>query len=111
MKPLKSGLTFANWLLRIALAFLTVICFIDNMKTFNLEELSFYIAALFILSGILIFVGGFSSKPLLTVLSGFIITGLCIYEIILTFSGNISSIANLFVIMAIGFYFACAGNQ
>jgi hypothetical protein len=111
MKPLKSGLTFANWLLRIALAFLIVICFIDDLKTFNLEKLGFYIAALFILCGILVFVGGFSSKSSLTVLSGFIVTGLCIYEIILTFSGNITSIAHLFVIMAIGFYFACTGNQ
>jgi hypothetical protein len=111
MKPLKSGLTFANWLLRIAIALLIVICFVDDLKNFNFEKLNFYIAALFILCGILIFVGGFSSKSSITVLSGFLITGLCIYQIILNFSGNISSIASLFVIMAIGFYFACSGNQ
>jgi hypothetical protein len=111
MKPLKSGLTFANWLLRTALAFLVIIYFIDEGKTFDVNKIEFYIAACFILFGILLFAGGLSSKSTLTVLSGLVITGLCIYKIIVVFSGNFTSIASIFVILAIGFYFACNGNQ
>jgi hypothetical protein len=112
MKPLKSGLTFANWLLRISLAILLTVLFINDLKSFNYNDKWFYINSSFIFLGVLIFVGGFLSKPSLTVIAGFLLTGLTIYKIFIHFSGGISSsIANLFVVLAIGFYFACAGNQ
>ena len=112
MKPLKSGLTFATWLLRIAIAILLTAMFLNDLKSLDFESKMFYINSAFVLAGIMIFIGGFFSKPAVTVISGFIITGLCVYKIFLQFSGGINlSLSHIFVILAIGFYFACAGNQ
>jgi hypothetical protein len=112
MKPLKSGLTFANWILRISFAIMLAVMFISDLKAFNYNDKVFYINSSFVLFGILIFIGGFLSKPALTVISGFVLTGLSAYKIVMQFSGGInSSISTMFVILAIGFYFACAGNQ
>jgi hypothetical protein len=112
MKPLKSGLTFANWLLRIAIAILLTVMFIDDLKSLDFGNKMFYINSSFLLAGIMIFIGGFFSKPAITVISGFVITALSGYKIFLQFSGGINiSVSYIFVILAIGFYFACAGNQ
>jgi hypothetical protein len=112
MKPLKSGLTFANWLMRISLAIMLAIMFMDDLKSLDFESKLFYVNSSFVVLGLLIFVGGFLSKPALTVISGFLLTGLSIYKIIIQFSGGITSpISVLFVALSIGFYFACIGNQ
>jgi hypothetical protein len=112
MKPLKSGLTFATWLLRISIAIILVVMFIGDIKSFEYNDKMFYINSSFVVFGILVFVGGFLSKPTITVISGFILTGLAIYKIALQFSGGVNpSIATMFVVLSIGFYFACAGNQ
>jgi hypothetical protein len=112
MKPLKSGLTFANWLMRISIAIFLAVTFMGDLKTFEYTDKVFYINSSFVLFGLLIFIGGFLSKPAITVISGFILTGLSIYKIVVQFSGGINStISTMFVVLAIGFYFACAGNQ
>lgn len=112
MKPLKSGLTFANWLLRIALGIYVAVLFVPAFKDFNYSDKTFYIALSFIVFGILLFIGGFSPKPTLTVISGLIITGLSLYKIISLFSSTLNpQLATFMLIMAIGFYFTCAGNQ
>lgn len=112
MKPLKSGLTFANWLLRISIAILLVVMFIGDLKAFEYNDKAFYINSSFVIFGLLIFIGGFLAKPAVTVISGFLLTGLSVYKIVLLFSGGVdSSVSTMFVILAISFYFACAGNQ
>jgi hypothetical protein len=112
MKPLKSGLAFSNWLMRIALIVFVLSMLLGSVKMFNYTEKSFYIVAGFVLFGILLFIGGFTSKPILTVVSGFVLSGLSIYKIIVLFSGTFNpDIASYMIILAIGFYFVCAGNQ
>jgi hypothetical protein len=112
MKPLKSGLTFANWLLRISLAIFLTVLFIKIFKNFDLTDREFYIASIFIICGILLFIAGFMPKPSMTVISGIVIAGLSIYKIVLLFSGTTNhDISSFMITMAIGFYFACAGNE
>ena len=121
MKPLKSGLAFSSWLLRIAIALFLIITFknLDVVKTYDFHDKEFYISSVYVIFGLLLFVGGFTSKPALTVVSGLILTGLSLYKIIILFSGSLSPtlfdkptlIANYFIILAVGFYFACAGNE
>jgi len=112
MKPLKSGLTFANWLLRIALGIYIAVIFVHVLKGLEFSDKSFYIALSFTVFGILLFLGGFSSKPTITVVSGLFISGLSIYKIILLFSSTLNpQLATFMVILSIGFYFVCSGNQ
>ena len=42
MKPLKSGLTFANWLLRIALGIYIAVIFVHVLKGLEFSDKSFY---------------------------------------------------------------------
>ena len=112
MKPLKSGLAFSSWLLRIAELTFVLSMFLTAIKQFNYTNISFYVVAGFVLFGVLLFIGGFMSKPALTVISGFVLSGLSVYKIIILFSGSYTSdIASYMIVLAIGFYFVCAGNQ
>lgn len=112
MKPLKNGLNFANWLMRISLIILVVVIFWKGATDFNLSSKIFYISLAFVVFSILLFVGGFLSKPTLTVISGLILCSLSIYKIVQQFSGDMSNIlANFIMIAAVGLYFACAGNN
>lgn len=112
MKPLKSGLVFSNWLLRVAVLLFVVILFFGKIKSFGFSNREYYIDIAIILFATLLFIGGFMSKPGMTVFSGFIITALAIYKIIISFSGAFDSdIASFLIILSVGFYFACAGNQ
>ena len=112
MKPLKNGLNFSNWLMRICLMVLIAATFWKNTSTFDFSSKEFYISFSFIIFGILLFIGGFMSKPAITVIMGLLICLLSVYEIFLQFSGNISSIVTTYLIMAsVSLYFACAGNN
>jgi hypothetical protein len=112
MKPLKSGLTFANWLLRIALSIYMAVVFVNILKNLNFSDKNFYIALAFTTFSVLLFIGGFLSRPTITIISGIVITGLSIYKIILLFSGTLNpQLATFMVIMSIAFYFTCNGNQ
>lgn len=112
MKPLKNGLNFANWLMRISLLILITVSFWKGATEFDFSSKIFYISLAFVVFGILLFVGGFVAKPTLTVISGLVLCLLSIYKIFLQFSGDFSSIvANFIMIAAVGLYFACAGNN
>ena len=112
MKPLKSGLAFSNWLLRFAIVFFMLSMFFNTLGQLNYQDKNFYLAAGFIIFGITLFIGGFTSKPTITVVSGFMISGLAIYKIINLFSGSFNhDISSYMIILAISFYFACSGNQ
>lgn len=112
MKPLKSGLQLANWLLRISLTVLILVTCLQGVKSFDFSSKEFYLASIFSISAILLVLGGMSSKNTLTILSGFIISALSIYKIISLFSGALNpSIAIYLMVMSIGFYFVCTGNQ
>ncbi len=111
MKPLKSGLNLANWILRISLLLFVILLFIGTFKTFNLYNSEFYFSSVFIFSSVLLFFSGFLPKPSLTVISGLILSVISFGIIFFHFSGKLNNeIANYFIIMAIGFYFVCSGN-
>lgn len=112
MQAFKSGYPLAKWLFRVSLLIFILLLFINSFKTFNLSSKEFYISLFFIISGIVLFIGGFISKPSSTIVSGFLITILSVYTIIVISSGTLNlTIANYLIILAIGFYFVCSGNQ
>ena len=43
MKPLKSGLVFSNWLLRVAILLFIVILFFGKIKSFGFSNREYYI--------------------------------------------------------------------
>ncbi len=111
MKPFKAAVPLAKWLLRFALLFLVFVLYFNTVKAFHVKNISFYIAAAYILFGVLLIIGGFISKPGLTVISGLIIFGLSVYKLIVNFGGLLDTgMLHAFILAALGFYFFARGN-
>lgn len=86
MKPAKGLFQFAAWLIRITMIVFAYTIFFETVKTFDFSALEFYIAAAFSLFTVLLFIGGFLSKPAMTVLSAFFLFGLSVYQFAVFFS-------------------------
>ncbi|HOK52538.1 MAG: hypothetical protein WHT29_02560 [Bacteroidales bacterium] len=112
MKPIKSALGISVWLLRLSFLFLVLVTFGEEVIAFEYRSREFIVAAIFVLLSVLIFLGGFSSKPTLTVLPGLLICLLSLYTIAMqVMNGFNASLATLFVFCTLGFFFACKGTN
>jgi hypothetical protein len=111
MKPMKAAVPFAKWLLRIALLAFVLVMFFDTASTLNLKSTRVIVAMLYILFAILLFIGGFTAKATLTVISGLVIFILSVYKIAVLFDGDIEPLmASYLIVASIGFYFMARGN-
>ena len=111
MKPLKAAVPLAKWLLRFSLLFFILVLYLNTVLSLDYKNMSFIIAAFFVLFGILLIIGGFLPKASMTVISGLIIFILSIYKIVVAFDGVIEpKLVNYFMTGAIGFYFFARGN-
>jgi ABC-type polysaccharide/polyol phosphate export permease len=112
MKPFKTGIKLSEWVLRLATAIFVTILFFSDLKTFNFHSRDFYIGSGIILFGVLLFIGNFSSKHTLTMLSGLGLFVLCVVKIVLMFNGTLNVyFVNIVLPASIGFYYFCKGNQ
>jgi len=112
MQPFKYGQTIAKWLLRITLVLYLFLGNINRISPINFESVRFYVALIFVIFAVLLLVGGFLSKPGLTVISGLIIFLLSSYQLIISFNGRIDQGLVLYLFpLSIGFVFLCQGNK
>jgi hypothetical protein len=112
MQPFKYGQVIAMWLLRITLALYLFLSYINRLSPINFESIRFYVSLVFVIFAVLLLVGGFLSKPGLTVISGLIIFLLSAYQLIISFNGRIDiSLVMYFFPLSIGFFFLCQGNK
>lgn len=86
MKPAKGLYPFAAWLIRLTMLLFAYVFYYKIIAGFDFSDINFYIAAAFALFTILLFVGGFLTKPAMTVISAFFLFGLSVYEFIQNFS-------------------------
>lgn len=86
MKPAKAFYPFAAWLVRLSMLLFTYVFFFETIRACDYKTVEFFIASAFALFSVLVFVGGFLSKPAMTVVSAFFLCGLCIYQLIVHFS-------------------------
>ena len=112
MQPFKSGQVVAMWLLRITLVLYLFFNNIYSLRQINFDSIHFYIAFAFVIFAVLLLVGGFLSKPGITVISGLIIFLLSAYQLVISFGGRFDSSLVLFLFpLSIGFFFVCQGNK
>lgn len=100
MKPIKALLPVSVWLMRIGLILYAYIEYFKTFTKFHLDDLHFYIAVLFLISAVLIFVTGFIYRATYTVLSGLVITLISVYNIIDNFGGGLDSTLIINIIIA-----------
>jgi hypothetical protein len=112
MKPAKGLLQFATWLMRLTIAFFVFVVFFHTIKTLDFKSIQFYVAVAFIIFSSLLFIGGFLSKPGITVFSGLMIFFASVYEIVILFSAGVTAeLAMYSVIAASALFFVTAGNK
>ncbi|HLO92370.1 MAG TPA: hypothetical protein VK172_14490 [Lentimicrobium sp.] len=112
MKPIKTLLPFSRWLLRILMLGWLLMHNIQVVQGMDVHNQPFYIALGFILFGALLFAGGFSSKPGLTVISAIFLTLLFIYKIYLSFVPQVTEGQLIsFVFLSIAIYFMSSANK
>jgi hypothetical protein len=100
MKPMKSLFPVSIWLMRIGLLLFAFTNYTDTFRRFNLEDLQFYVAAIFIIAAVLIFISGFIYKASYTVLSALAITIISVYHVIVGLDGGLDSGLVLQIIIA-----------
>lgn len=112
MKPVKSLLPASKWLLRITLLAYLVLLHGKTILNLQYETQPFYIALAFVLFGVLLFAGGFTNKPSLTVISALLLGLLFIYTLYLGFvpEFNFDQILNL-LLLSVCLYFVSSGNK
>lgn len=112
MQPLKSGQIVAFWLLRITIVLYLFFDNFNSLRQIHFDDFHFYISLALVVFSFLLLVGGFISKPGVTVFSGLFIFLLSSYQLFISFNGKFDSGLILYLFpLSIGFFFLCQGNR
>jgi len=112
MKPVKSLLPASRWLLRISVLLYTVLIYGNTILAMQYQTKPFFIAAGMVLFAVLLFAGGFTSKPALTVVSALLMLLLGLYVFYLHFVPAINQgQAIKLLLLSVSLYFVSSGNK
>ncbi len=111
MKPWTSFYDVAKWVLRIAILMVVFTKFYDTFMDFELNAFEFYISAVYVVFGVLLFIGGFLSKPNLTVISGLLLLLPSIYMAVKSFDGITETFALNVLLGGVALFFFTVGNK
>lgn len=111
MNPWKSLTGLASWSMRVAIMLVIFAQFFSTFMNFNLSSLSFFMAAGFVVFGVLLFVGGFLSKHSLTVIAALVLLVLSGLQAYWSFNGITGAFAQWLLMAAVSLYFVTNGNK
>ncbi|MBN1119227.1 MAG: hypothetical protein JXA77_18600 [Bacteroidales bacterium] len=112
MKPVKSLVSLAKWILRIAsVAIVYSDGHFHNFIELSFKGLSFFLSAAYVIVTILLIIGGFISKASTTVVSGLLLLVLCMVSLFVQTGFSVPNLIEIIPLAAIGFYFMARGNQ
>jgi hypothetical protein len=112
MKAIKGLLPLASWFLRISILLFAYVYFFDTVKTFSFSGLYYFIALLFCISTILLFIGGLLKKPTMTIFSAILLLLVSAYQLFSLFDFNISQDFSMFFFIAsANLFFISMGNK
>ncbi len=112
MKPVKSFESIAKWLLRSSILLFVVTKYWDVIKQLSFKNLESILVFVFLIFGVLLFIGGFRKNSGITVLSGLLVFLISTYFIIVGFNGIFDRNLLTFIFPAsVGLYFMSKGNH
>jgi len=112
MQPFKNGQVVSKWLLRISLVLYLFLGNVNRISPIDFQSVRFYLSLALVVFSVLLLVGGFISKPGLTVISGLFIFLISAYHLFVLFRGSIDFSFTLYLLpLSIGFFFVCNGNK
>jgi hypothetical protein len=116
MKPLKNLEIVSLWLLRIGIVFLFIAMYGKSVDNLAFDNYRWVINMVYLLSSVLLFVGGFLKKSTLTIICGLLIAGISIYQMVpIVADGRISffdpTLFQYLTLTGLGLLFAAVGNR
>ena len=111
MKPYTAFSGLTRWVLRIAMLLVIFTQHYDTFMAFKINSLTFYIAAVYIIFGVLLLIGGFVNKHNFTVLSGLLLLLASIYMCFVSFDGVTSEFALYVLLGSVALIFVTDGNK
>lgn len=112
MKPLKMLLPLFRWAMRVSLILYSFVMYFDVIKSFQFGDLGYFVALIFSLFSVLIFVGGLIRDGSVTVISALILILLELYQLTYDVNPEVSqSFAIFLMIISITGYFLATGNE
>ncbi len=111
MKPVKSLVPIAKWLLRIAaMSIVYKSGHFDAALAFSFKGLSYFFSLAFAILVVLLFIGGFLKNSNLTVLSGLLLLALNLVVLFVQIGFSVPGLLGILPLATIGFYFMARGN-
>lgn len=111
MKPLKSGVTFSKWLLRITLVVYLIAFYHGTLAYLDFLDVSFVFALIYIIAAVALFFGGFRKKDNITVYSALLLLLAVAFNIYLDVADGIYGVISHLLPLSIAFFFLTNGNK
>jgi hypothetical protein len=112
MKPIKGMYPFAVWLMRIAITVFAIAMFWNSFKTFDFKSISFFVSLIYIVFGVLLLIGGFTSKPTLTIISSIFLFAVSVYKIFTFLKVGFNPEFSIYLLFAsVSLFFLSTGNK
>lgn len=111
MRPIKSLSPLTSWLLRLGLLLMVGLLVYPALEYFNFTSLNSLLNAAFALFAVLLFIGGFTSKHTLTMISGLLIFLLAVWHIYWQYRGISLSFGAYALTGILGLHFFVNGNK
>ena len=111
MTPVKALLPLAKGFLRFGVLIFAFIYYTKTFTRFHVTDINWLISAFFLVFALLLFVGSFSNSAAWSIIPGFIIFGLSVFELVRGFKGMDTHLSIFLFNAAIGLYFVARGNK
>ena len=116
MKPIKGMYPFAVWLMRIAITVFAIAMFWNSFKTFDFKLILYFcsqnILLIYIVFGVLLLIGGFTSKPTLTIISSVFLFAVSVYKIFTFLKVGFNPEFSIYLLFAsVSLFFLTTGNK
>jgi hypothetical protein len=110
MKPIKSLIPLAKWLLRITAVVIVYQTYFYTAISFSFKGLGYFIALAMFVFVVLLVIGGFMKTAKLTVVSSLLILVTCLVVLFGVAGFSIANLFNILPLASIAFYFMSRGN-
>ena len=111
MKPFKSGISFAKWMLRLSLVIYLIAFYHGTLRYFDFLDVSFVFAIIYIVAAISLLAGGFRKQDNITVISSLMLLIAVAFNIYLDVADGIYGVINHLLPLSIAFFFLSNGNK
>ncbi|MFA9389791.1 MAG: hypothetical protein ACERKD_08280 [Prolixibacteraceae bacterium] len=111
MKPLKSGIPLAKWMLRITLVIYLIAFYHGTLFYIDFLDVAFVFALIYIIAALALLFGGFKKQDNITVYSSLMLLFAVAFNIYLDLADGVYGVINHLLPLSIAFFFLSNGNK